>query len=230
MGLAAVVLGSILRRGMLRGGETVLVAVSGGADSVALLHVLHDLAPRLGLTLHAGHVHHGLRVEADQDAELVAGHCRQLGIAVHLERVCIDRARTDGDEPWAGFEAEARRVRYRAFRRLAAVAGAGCVATAHTADDQAETVLMRLAQGAGPRGLAGIPPVRGPFIRPLIEVSRAEIEADLRRRGMVWADDAMNRDPRFLRTRIRHEILPLLEAHFQPSPRPSLVARLCRSA
>jgi tRNA(Ile)-lysidine synthase len=221
------VLESIRSRQLLAGGETVLVAVSGGADSVALLLVLGDLRAVLGIVLLVGHVHHGLRPEADRDAELVGRLCARLGVPFHLERVAVDRKGTSrGDEPWSGVEAEARRVRYAAFRRLAAATGAARVATAHTADDQAETVLMRLLQGAGPRGLAGIPPIRDLFIRPLIDVRRTEIEADLRRRGEPWVEDAMNRDARFLRARIRHDLLPFLETRFEPR----LVARLGRSA
>lgn len=227
MGLTGRVLETVRRRGLLRGGECVLVAVSGGADSVALLHVLHDLRAELGLTLHVGHVHHGLRPDAGCDADLVAALSRRLGLPFHLERVTVDRDRgAGGDVPWAGLEAEARRARYQAFRRLAAATGADRVATAHTADDQAETVLMRLLQGAGPRGVAGIPPVRGIFIRPLIEVHRAGIEGDLRARGVSWAEDPMNRDRRFLRARIRHELLPFLETRFGPG----VADRLCRSA
>jgi tRNA(Ile)-lysidine synthase len=221
------VLETIRTRRLLQGGETVLVAVSGGADSIALLHALHELHAVLGLSLHAAHVHHGLRAEADLDADVVGRLCERLAIPFHLERVPVDRGGPGaGEEPWSGVEAEARRARYGAFRRLAAATGAARVATAHTADDQAETVLMRLLQGAGPRGLAGIPPKRDLFIRPLIDVRRVEIEADLRRRSEPWVEDAMNRDPRFLRTRIRHELLPYLERRFEPG----LVALLGRSA
>ena len=204
-GLVAVARDSIRRSGMLRGGEAVLVAVSGGADSVALLDVLGALAPELRLTLHVVHVHHGLRPEADADAGFVGGLCARLGIPFHLERVAVRR-----EPPWEGLEAEARRARYGAFREVARRVGAQRVATAHTADDQAETVLMRLLEGAGPRGLAGIAPVRGIFIRPLLGARRADIEAHLRARGLAWVEDASNSDPRFLRNRIRHEVLPFL--------------------
>ncbi|MDO8476307.1 MAG: tRNA lysidine(34) synthetase TilS [Candidatus Rokubacteria bacterium] len=219
--LRALALDSIRRSGMLRGGEAVLVAVSGGADSVALLDVLGALAPELRLTLQVVHVHHGLRPEADADAGFAGGLCARLGIPFHLERVSVTR-----EPPWDGLEAEARRARYGAFREVARRVGAQRVATAHTADDQAETVLMRLLEGAGPRGLAGIAPVRGIFIRPFLGARRADIEAHLRARGLAWVEDASNSDPRFLRNRIRHEVLPFLAEAVEPG----LVEHLARSA
>ena len=212
---------AIRRSGMTRSGEVVLVALSGGGDSVALLDVLRALAPELRVTLHAVHVHHGLRPEGDADAAFVRGLCADLGIPFHLERVAVKRA-----PPWEGLEAEARRARYAAFREVARRMGAQRVATAHTADDQAETVVMRLLEGAGPRGLAGIAPVRGIFIRPLLGARRTDVEAHLRGRGLAWVEDASNRDPRFLRNRIRHEVLPYLVEAIEPD----IVSRLARSA
>ena len=206
---------------MLRGGEAVLVAVSGGADSVALLDVLHALAPELRLTLHAIHVHHGLRAQGDADAAFARGLCAERGIPFRLERVAVKQ-----EPPWEGLEAEARRARYAAFREGARRIGAARVATAHTADDQAETVLMRLLEGAGPRGLAGIAPVRGLYIRPLLGARRADIEAYLRARGLAWVEDASNRDLRFLRNRIRHEVLPFLAEAVERG----IVLHLARSA
>ena len=190
---------------MLRGGEAVLVAVSGGADSVALLDVLCALRKPLGLTLTAVHVHHGLRAEADVEADGVARLCEHLGVPGHVERVTVRR-----EPPWEGLEAESRRARHAAFERVARRVGAARIAIGHTADDQAETVLMRLLQGAGPRGLGGIAPVRGLLIRPLIESRRPAIEAYLRGRGLAWVEDPSNRDLRFLRNRIRHDLLPFM--------------------
>jgi tRNA(Ile)-lysidine synthase len=190
---------------MLRGGDVVLVAVSGGADSVALLDVLHALAGPLGLTLAAAHVHHGLHPDADAWAAGVRLRCDRLGVPCHVEQVAVKRG-----PPWEGLEAEARRARHDALARIARATGAARIATGHTAEDQAETVLMRLLQGAGPRGLGGIAPVRGILIRPLIESRRAEIEAHLRARGLPWVEDPSNRDPAMLRNRIRHDLLPFM--------------------
>jgi tRNA(Ile)-lysidine synthase len=206
---------------LLHGGETVLIAVSGGADSVALLDVLRELGPTLGLRLACAHVHHGLRAEAEADADFVRRLCEGMAVPFHLERVSVRRG-----PPWDGLEAEARRARYAALEARALALGARCIATGHTADDQAETVLMRLLQGAGPRGLAGIAPARGVVFRPLIEARRDEIVAHLASRGLAWVEDATNRDPRFLRNRIRHEILPFLSHALGAG----VVESLCRSA
>ena len=206
---------------MLQGGETVLTAVSGGADSIALLDVLRSLGSPWSLSLHAIHVHHGLRPEADADAEFVRALCARMGVPLSVERVSVR-----GEPPWEGLEAEARRARYGAFREVARRVGAQRIATAHTAEDQAETVLMRLLEGAGPRGLAGIAPTRGLLIRPLLGARRADVEAHLRARGLGWVEDPSNRDTRFLRNRIRHEVLPFLAQAVEPS----IVDRLARSA
>jgi tRNA(Ile)-lysidine synthase len=221
------VLLTVHRHGLLQGGETLLVAVSGGADSTALLDVLCALRPSLRLTLRAVHVHHGLRPEADDDARFVADLCRGLGIPLHVERVTVSRpARAGASPPWQGLEAEARRARYVALRARARAAGAARVATGHTADDQAETVVMRLLEGSGPRGLGGIAPRRGLYIRPLLEARRGEIEHHLHARGLAWVEDASNRDARFLRNRIRHDVLPFLTRGLDPA----IVEWLCRGA
>ena len=210
---------------MLQGGETVLIAVSGGADSVALLDVLRELGPTLSVTLACAHVHHGLRAEAEADADFVRSLCESMAVPFHLERVAVRR-----EPPWDGLEAEARRARYAALEARALELGAHRIATGHNADDQAETVLMRLLQGAGPRGLAGIAAARGIVIRPLIEARRDEIVAHLASRGLAWVEDATNRDPRFLRNRIRHEALPFLVHALGASVVESLgrSAALCR--
>lgn len=216
--LAKQVLQTIRRHGMLAGGETVLVGVSGGADSIALLHCLLTLAPTLGLRLHVIHVNHGLRPDADGDQAFVEELARQWSVPLSVERVVVPAG---GQSP----EAAARAARYAAFRRAAERAAASRVALGHTADDQAETVLMRLLQGAGPRGLAGIPPVRGCYVRPLLEVRRHQIGAELRRLGIAWREDPTNRDPKFLRNRIRQDLLPFLASSFQPR----IVEALCQA-
>ncbi len=219
--LTTQVLDTVRRHGLLHGGETVLIAVSGGADSVGLLDVLGELRPTLGLTLACVHVHHGLRAEADADADFVRCLCEMLDVPFHLERVAVRC-----EPPWEGLEAEARRARYAALEGRGSALGASRIATAHTADDQAETVLMRLLQGAGPRGLAGIAPARGPFIRPLLDTRREEIVSHLVSRGLGCVEDVTNRDPRFLRNRMRHDVLPFLTHVFGPG----VVESLCRGA
>src|SRR2546428_5981951 len=165
---------TIRRHAMLAGGETVLVAVSGGADSVALLHFLAGLAPEWRLRLHVLPVDPQLRPDPPRDADFVQALGARFGVSVDIATVAVDSR--------GSLEAAARAARYAALETSAARLGAHRIALGHTADDQAETVLMRLLEGAGVRGLAGIPPVRGRIIRPLIELHPAALEAELRRR------------------------------------------------
>jgi tRNA(Ile)-lysidine synthase len=199
---------TLRRHAMLAGGETVLVAVSGGADSVALLHLLLGLAVDWRLTIHVLHVDHQLRADSGRDTDFVRALGARLGVPVDVVAVTVNSGES--------LEAAARAARYAALEAHATRIGAHRIAVGHTADDQAETVLLRLVQGAGVRGLAGIPPVRGRIIRPLIEQRRATLESELRRAELSWVDDPTNRDPKFLRNRIRHELLPLLTDAYQP--------------
>jgi tRNA(Ile)-lysidine synthase len=219
--LTATVERTLRRHAMLAGGETVLVAVSGGADSVALLSILTTLAPAWRLTLHVLHVDHGLRADSPRDAELVRALGARLGVPVEVERVQVGPG---------SVEAAARTARYAALEHAADRVGATRIAVGHTADDQAETVLMRVLGGAGVRGLAAIPPVRGRIIRPLLELRRQTLRDALSARGLAWVEDPSNRDPKFLRNRIRHELLPLLAASYHADVVPALadVARVAR--
>ena len=189
---------------MLAGGDVVLVAVSGGSDSVALLHLLHTLSPEYGVRLHVLHVDHGLRPDSADDASFVRRVGERLGVAVEVANVTVPA----GDS----LEARARDVRYAALESAAARLGATRIALGHTADDQAETMLMRMLEGTGVRGLAGIPAVRGRIIRPLLGVRRSALRAELERAGLSWVDDPTNVDPKFFRNRVRHEVLPMLAA------------------
>ncbi len=209
---------------LLRPGLRLAVGLSGGADSVALLRALAERSRELGLVLHAAHLHHGLRgEEADGDLEFCRDLARRLEIPFHEARV--DVAAEAKANPATGKSAEtleeaARRLRYSWFRQLLSEtpphAVVDAVATAHTLDDQAETVLAKFLRGAWTEGLAGIAPkLEGPeggkIIRPLLAVTRAEIEAYLNALGQPWREDSSNRHLTFTRNRIRHELLPLLE-------------------
>jgi tRNA(Ile)-lysidine synthase len=189
-------------------GARLLVAVSGGADSVALLLGLHALAPELGITLHAAHLNHGLRgAEADADQAFVEALCARLGVPLVAARWdCRGRMKRRRLAGQSGLRTLRREFLASAARR----AGAGVVATAHTADDQLETLLLRLARGTGLRGLAGMRPRRGPWIKPLLEATRHDIESDLAAHRQTWREDASNRDLRYARSRVRHEVIPAL--------------------
>ena len=217
--------GTIRRHAMLAGGETVLIGVSGGADSVALLHVLLRLAPTLHLTLHVLHVDHGLRPDSARDGEFVQALGARLGVPVDVVGVRVASG---------SVEAAARAARHAALEAAADRVGAARIALGHTADDQAETLLMRLLEGTGVRGLAGIPPLRGRLIRPLLESRHRHAVAMLATAGLDWLEDPSNRDPRFFRNRVRHGLLPQLEASRGTLPgcpdERDLVARLGRLA
>src|SRR4051812_15865052 len=193
-------------RGLCARGERVLVAVSGGPDSTALLHGLRALAGRLGVEIEAATVDHGLRVEAAAEGAAVAAWCQTLGVSCTCLRVDVKGRRG----PHVSWQDAARRARLEALEALAEARGCARVALGHTADDQAETVLFRILRGTGVAGLAGIPYRRGRLVRPLLDVRRGEVLRYLRRRGLSWIDDPSNADRRFARARIRHEWLPAL--------------------
>jgi tRNA(Ile)-lysidine synthase len=200
------------------------VALSGGADSVALAWIVAELADA-GRCRSAGliHVHHGLRgADADADEAFCRRLAAELGCPIDVVRVDV-RARVGRTRE--SLEAAARALRYDAFAAAARRLGASLVATAHTADDQAETVLLRLLRGAGARGLGGIRQRRGPYVRPLLGVRRADLVCYLERRGATFRDDASNRDVSIPRNRLRHELMPVVERLA-----PGAVAALARTA
>jgi tRNA(Ile)-lysidine synthase len=211
----ALVRDTMRRHAMLAGGDVVLVAASGGADSTALLYLMSVLAPEWNLRLHALHVDHGLREDSSVDAAFVRDLGRRLGVPVEVTRVRVTRR--------GSLEEAARAARYAALEAHADQIGARRIALGHTADDQAETVLMRLLEGTGLRGLAGIPPIRGRVIRPLIAVRRRALVALLERAGLDWREDPTNHDLKFFRNRVRHEVLPLLAAAHDADVVPALV-------
>jgi tRNA(Ile)-lysidine synthase len=200
---------TVTARDMLKGGERVVAAVSGGPDSLAMLHALARLAPRLDLSLHVAHLDHRLRPGSAADAAAVARAARRLGLPATV-RAADGAGRPPGRSP----EEAARERRYAFLEEVADRVGADRIATGHTMDDQAETVLMRVLAGTGTRGLGGIPPVRGRVIRPLIDVRREEVEAFLRALRVRPRRDPTNADPAFLRNAIRLELLPLLRERF----------------
>lgn len=217
------VLGTIKRFGMLAEGDSVLVAVSGGADSVALAHVLHSLAGCLKLSLQIVHVNHLTRGEdSESDARFVKDFAAGLGLPFHLVTVDVPRL---AEEEKAGLEESGRQARYQAFLETAQRCGAGRIATGHTRDDQAETVLMRLLRGAGTAGLEAVLPLSGEgVIRPLLEMSRKEVEDYCRVARLSFREDSTNLDSVFLRNKIRLHLLPLLEREYNPALREVLAA------
>jgi tRNA(Ile)-lysidine synthase len=218
------ILESVSQRKMARAGDTLGVGVSGGADSAALLRLLLELRDTLGVRLVVLHFNHQLRgadAAADQRfvEELSAAHGLECVVSAQDVR---DAARR---EKW-NLEDAARRLRYQFFEQVVAQGRVTRVAVAHTADDQAETVVAHVLRGTGITGLAGIHPVFGGIVRPLLEIRRRELRDYLAALGQAWREDASNEDTTRLRARIRHQLLPYLAQDFEPQ----IVAQLCRLA
>lgn len=190
---------------MVQPGDVVICAVSGGADSVALLYAMFLLQEKLGVHLEAAHFNHCLRdQESDRDEAFVRALCHRLDIPLTVGKAQVQPGKK-------GLEAAAREARYGFFAQLS-----GKVATAHTADDNAETVLMHMVRGTGLKGLGAIAPVRGQLIRPLLTVTRREVLAFLQEQNLSFVEDSTNQTDAFLRNRIRHHVMPLL---LQENPR-----------
>lgn len=222
-GLLETVQDTIRKYRMTEPGQTVLCALSGGVDSVCMTHILASLRPQLGIRLCAAHFSHGIRPEAaEEERLLVQSLCQSLGIELRCGR---------GDAPalaqkqGISVENAARTLRYVFLRRAAEETGSARIATAHHRDDNCETVLLNLVRGSGTVGLGGIPPVRDEFIRPLIGLTRAQIEAYAGRNNLRWAQDMSNFDQRIPRNRVRHTVMPALQ-----SINPQAAANIARAA
>ena len=212
--LLETVRGSLIRCGVP---ARILVGLSGGADSVALLQALHALREEKGLTLYAAYVNHGLREDAEKEEAFCADLCHKLQIPFSIRRVQL--------APSGSVEAEARACRYAALRDVMRETGAETLALAHHMDDQAETVLMHLMYGAGSDGLSGMAEYRKPLWRPLLTVRRADIREALNALGQSWCEDESNDDPTFTRNYIRSRIVPDMERAY-----PRTVEAIARAA
>ncbi len=213
--LAARVVDTLRRRALCAPGARVVAAVSGGADSVALVHLLTELAEagRVGF-VGLAHLNHRLRgAESERDEAFCRQLARNRGVPLDVEVIEVAEIARQSRR---SLEDAARAARYAFLERARERLSGEVVAVAHTRDDQAETVLMRLTRGSGLRGMAAIHPRRHHVVRPLIDLRHEELVAYLRARGAEWVEDSSNRDPRFLRTRVRHELLPWLTEHVSP--------------
>lgn len=216
--------------GMLKPGDSVLVGVSGGPDSVALFHALLTLTPRFSLRLGVAHLNHCLRQnDSDKDAEFVTSLATKFDIPCYIHKANVRKYKFENR---LSLEEAARRVRHTFLNRVAEKNRFNKIALGHHFDDNAELVLMNLFRGSGPLGLSGIPPVRdGKIIRPLLQLNRSEIIAFLDKNGLKYISDTSNRDTRFLRNRIRHDLIPLLKTSYNPKISQSLnrLASITRS-
>jgi tRNA(Ile)-lysidine synthase len=211
-------LATLARHDMVRPGDRVVVAVSGGPDSTALLTLFRRAARRLGIELHVAHLDHGWRGRgAQRDAEFVRRLALRMGLSVTIGHADDRKAPAPGRRQ-SSREAIGRALRMRFLQETAAAVGAARVALGHTLDDQAESLLMRLLRGSGTRGLGGTHPVvDGMFIRPLLGVRRAEIVRYLKSRRQPFRVDPTNRDTTLTRNRVRRRLIPLLEREFNPA-------------
>lgn len=196
---------------MIAPGETVLVAVSGGPDSVALAHSLWLLREKLGISLCIAHLNHSFRgKESDEDAEFVRLFASSLGVPCVIEKIDVPRVR---ETLRLSAESTARLVRYEFLENTADKVGASKIALGHTADDQVETILMNIIRGSGLEGLAGMPAVRGRIIRPLLNVRRIDVASYLQQHGLSSRIDETNLLPHYTRNRVRLKLLPMLREY-----------------
>jgi len=210
---------AVKRQRLIERGDRIIVAVSGGPDSVALLSILHGLAPSWNLTLSVAHFNYGLRgAESDDDAAFVMRLCARFNIPCRCERLTLtdDLSKLNKLGKGRSLQEAAREARYAALLRLCASLNANKVAVGHTRDDQAETVIMWLLRGAGTTGLSGMPALRLPFIRPLLVVGRTAVLSYLREQELDFREDSSNATSMYLRNRVRHHLLPVL-TRFNPA-------------
>lgn len=211
--MLAKVLQYIREQSLITPGDLVIVGVSGGPDSMALLHILSQLRPRLNFQLVVAHLNHGLRPEAAAEEKFVGEYCRTVPIPFYSRQLDVQEIATRGKK---SVEETGRNCRYQYFAELAARLGATRIATAHHRDDNAETVLLNIIRGSGIKGLRGIRPINGIIIRPLLCLTKNEIESYLAEKSIKYCIDLSNYSTDYLRNRIRHNLLPLLEQDYNP--------------
>lgn len=203
----------IARHRLIDAGDHIILGVSGGPDSMALLHIMVALSGPMHFRITVAHVNHGLRPEADEEEVFIAAVCRVMGVECFTRRVMVDElARTRK----SGLEETGRLVRYDFFEAVRQDQGGQRIATAHHSDDAAESVLLHLLRGSGIKGLRGIMPINGSVIRPLLGVSKDEISAYIAKNQIPHRCDPTNQDQYYLRNRIRHKLMPLLKQEFNP--------------
>ncbi len=200
---------------LIKYGDTIVVGVSGGPDSMTLLNALFSLKENLGINLVVAHINHMIREEADEETEYVKNYCNMHEIDIYIKKTDVLKL---AQEEKKSTELVGRNIRYDFFEEVAQKAGANKIATAHTANDNAETVLMNLMRGSGPSGLKGIEKIRdGKFIRPLIECTRKEIEEYCQEKELHPKYDRTNQENIYTRNKVRNILIPCIEKEFNPN-------------
>lgn len=206
---------------MFQAGDKVLVAVSGGPDSVAMLHALHTNSSELEITLHIAHINHGIRGEqSNLDEDFVRNLAHSLKLPIMVERVDVPVTRS---EMKMGVEEAARVLRHKFLRETAAKSGMNKIAVGHTADDRAESVMLNIIRGCGIDGLASIKPTNGNIVRPLIDTTRKQVEVYIAEHSLPYRIDESNEDTTYSRNKVRHDLLPWIEREFNTDAKSALV-------
>jgi len=209
------VLKTITQYDLIKKGDNIVIGVSGGPDSMTLLHVLYSLKDKIGFEISVSHINHMLREEADEETEYVKNFCKQLGVDCYIKRVAIQK---EAEKLKISTELAGRNARYEFFEEIANKVGANKIATAHNANDNAETVLMNIIRGSGTSGLKGIEIIReGKFIRPLIECTRTQIEEYTQENHINPKYDKTNNENIYTRNKIRNMLIPYIEKEFNPN-------------
>ena len=213
-GMIKAVKETAIKHSMFNLGDAILAGVSGGADSIALVHILLKLSPEFNLSLGIAHFDHGLRaVESERDAEFVSSFAHKMNLPFYSEKADVKKY---SSQHKLSIEEAGRILRYQFLSRTAREHGFNKIALGHQKEDTAETFLINILRGSGPQGLSSIPPKRGIFIRPLINLNRSDIECFIRSESMEHIIDSSNMDPKFLRNRIRHYLIPFLASEYNP--------------
>lgn len=209
------VLNTIQKYNLIKKGDAIVIGVSGGPDSMTLLHMLYQMQELLNIQIYVAHVNHMLRKEADEETQYVQEFCKRLKVDCYIRKIDIEKVALDEK---ISTELAGRKARYDFFDEVAQKVGANKIATAHNANDNAETVLMNLMRGSGTFGLKGIEKIReGKYIRPIIECTRKEIEAYAQENQLHPKYDKTNEENIYTRNKIRNELIPFLEREFNPN-------------
>ena len=209
------ILSTIKKYNLIENGDNIVIGVSGGPDSICLLHILNQLKEEIGFNIYVAHVNHMIREEADEETQYVIDFCKALGVECFVKKIdVIDISKKEK----MGTEETGRKIRYEFFDEVLEKTNSNKIATAHNNNDKVETVIMNILRGSGPTGLKGIEPIRdGKYIRPLIETERSEIEEYCEKNNLNPKIDKSNNDNLYTRNKVRNVVIPYIKEEFNPN-------------